>query len=244
MRFLFSLVALSLLSSWGLAQEKSTKGDPQAIALFEEARLARAHWVNFPGFKASIVVEVDNEVAQGKLNVDADYKLTFSGLDKKFEEAARKELTSVIGHRKDTSNVTTPQVVFDPTAGESPLGKAIRVVGDKNDSGYRVRDKQLTVTQRTMAKQRFVILALENIKNAEGKYLPASHVVQYFDNETGKLVKSDSNFHSYTRVGKFDLPVTAIKMTTLAEMPAKEIGPRTLRITLSNHQLAEAVSGK
>lgn len=220
------------------------KGDPEAMKLFEEARLARAHWKNFPGFSADVAVQVGGKSGTGKLTVGADYKLAFTGLEKDVEEAARKELTSVVGHRKDTSAEPTPAVVFDPAAGDSALGRAIRVVGDKNESGYRVRDKQLTVTQRTMPAQRFVILALENVKNADGKYLPASHVVQYFDNATGKLVRSDSNFHSWTRVGAFDLPATALKMTTPGEMPADKLGPQTLRVTLTNHKLAEKPAGR
>ena len=222
----------------------AAKGDPEAIKLFEEARMARAHWKNFPGFSADVAVSVGAKSGAGKLTVGADYTLTLTGLEKELEEAARKELTSVVGHRKDTSTEPTPAVVFDTAAGDSPLGRAIRVVGDKNQSGYRVRDKQLAVTQRTMPTQRFVILALENAKNAEGKYLPASHVVQYFDNATGKLVRSDSNFHSWTRVGAFDLPVTALKMSTPGEMPEKNLGPKTLRITLTNHKLAEKPAGR
>lgn len=215
----------------------AAKGDPEAMKMFEEARLARAHWKNFPGFTADVAVSVGGKSGAGTLTVSADYKLAFTGLEKDVEEAARKELTSVIGHRRDTSGEPTPAVVFDTVAGDSALGKAVRVVGDKNESGYRIRDKQLTVTQRTMPAQRFVILALENVKNADGKYLPGSHVVQYFDNATGKLVKCDSNFHSWVRVGAFDLPVTAVKMSTPGEMAADKLGPHALGITLSNHKL-------
>jgi uncharacterized GH25 family protein len=217
----------------------TVKGDPEAIKLFDAARKARAHWVNFPGFTADIAVSVGGKSGKGTLTVGADYKLTFAGLEKELEDAAKKELTSVVGHRKDTSGEATPAVVFDTAAGDSPLGTAIRVVGDKNNSGYRVRDNQLVVTQRTMPTQRFVILAQENVKNTDGKFLPASHVVQYFDNASGKLVRCDSNFHSWSRVGAFDLPVTAVKMTVPGEMPEKQLGPQTLRITLSNHKLAD-----
>jgi len=233
---LLSTLLLCLAPAFG-DEKPIGKGDPEAIKLLEEARLARAHWVNFPGFTADIAVEVAGKSGSGTLVVTADYQLNLAGLTKELEDAARKELSSVVGHRKDTSKEPTPAVVFDPAAGESPLGKAIRVVGDKYESGYRIRDKQLTVTQRTMPKQRFVILAIENIKNVEGKLLPASHVVQYFDNESGKLVKSDANFHTWNRVGMYDLPTSAIKMTTLTDAPAAALGPQTVRLTLSNHKL-------
>lgn len=220
----------------------SVKGDPDAIKLFEAARMAQAHWVNFPGFTADVEVQVDGKTASGKVVVGADYKLAFTGLPKELEDEARRELSSAVGHRKDTSKEPTPAVVFDDAAGASPLGRAIRVVGDKFDSGYRIRDNQLFIVQRTMPKQRFVIVLLENAKNAEGKFLPGSHTVQYFDNETGKLVKSDANFHSWTRQGAFDLPVIIIKQTTQLDSPAAQIGPRALRVTLSNHRLSEAAT--
>ena len=42
----------------------------------------------------------------------------------------------------------------------------------------------------------------------------------------------------------FDLPVTALKMSTPGEMPEKNLGPKTLRITLTNHKLAEKPAGR
>ena len=153
-------------------------------------------------------------------------------------------MASVVGHRKDTSGIPTPAVAFDEAAGASPLGRAIRVVGDENQSGYRIRDEQMIVTQRTMAKQRFVILALENVKNADGKFLPRAHVVQYFDNASGKLVRSDANFHSWVRVGAFDLPATAIKYSTPAENPAATLGSKALRLTLTKHELTATTAGR
>ena len=92
-----------------------------------------------------------------------------------------------------------------------------------------------------MAKQRFVIVLLKNAKNAEGKYLPETHVVQYFDNETGKQIKNDANFHSWVRVGAFDLPGTSLKLTTTVDSPAEHVGPRAIRLTMTNHRLADPV---
>ena len=102
---------------------KNAQGDPEAIKLFDAARAARAHWSNFPGFSADIDVQLDEKSASGKLIVDADYVVTISGLPKDLEEGARRELNSVVGHRKDTSKEPTPAVVFDDKAGVSPLGR-------------------------------------------------------------------------------------------------------------------------
>jgi hypothetical protein len=219
------------------------KADPEAVRLLEEARMARAHWRNFPGFAADLAVESDGRTATGKVIVGADYKLALDGFDKDTEAAVQRELGSTVGHRRDTSGEPTPPCVFDP-AGDNALGRSVRILGDKFESAYRIRDKELTVVQRTMPNQKFTILTLENVKNAEGKLLPSAHVVQYFDNKTGVLVKSDANFHTYKRVGEFDLPATALKMTTTPDAPVAQVGPKALRLTLTNHRLLERAAQK
>jgi hypothetical protein len=57
-----------------------------------------------------------------------------------------------------------------------------------------------------MSGQNMTITVLDNEKNAEGRFLPRGYTVQYWDDASGKLVRSESVSDRWTRVGPFDLP--------------------------------------
>ena len=204
------------------------KPDAEATKLLREAREARALWKKFPGFSADIEVNMDGKVHRGKVRVAASGKVTFEQLDQLAETWARPILTADVGHRLDEAAETT--CYFADTDTNHPLGRAIGLIGDGMGSVYRVLNKQVLVVNRKMGKSRFSITLLESRFNPEGKYLPGSYVVHFWDAEKGDLQKTDLYTNTWKRVGAFDLPVTTRVVSTSRGTSAKSS-------TLSNHTL-------
>jgi hypothetical protein len=241
-----AVLVLTLTTPLVDGDEKSAdpkpKPDPVATKLLADARAARALWKEFPGFRADIEVNLDGKVSKGKVVVDADGKAKYEGLSKDAETWAKPVFGSIIGHRLDGAPRDTPCAFAD---GETthPQGRLIRVLNDELHSGYRIRDEQILLVDRSVEGRKFTISVLENRKNEEGKYLPVSFVVNYWDPATGELVRSDASYQSWVRVGKFDLPVVARIVTAekVADEKQRAAGwkkaPATRGLTLSNHQL-------
>jgi hypothetical protein len=209
------------------------KANPAATRLLAEARAARASWVDFPGFTADLEVNLDGRVSRGHVEVKPDGKLSLDLEDKEVAVWARRELGSTVGHRLDNSAALQTPCAFADEDETNPLGRAIRVLNDEFHSSYRIRDRQITVVNRAMPMSgtRFTITVLANRRNEDGYFLPLSFVVNSWDVRSGALQSSEAHHQSWARVGKFDLPVTALVVT------AKEGGQEARSLTLSNHRL-------
>jgi hypothetical protein len=224
-------------------EEKSAKADPAASKLLADARAARAMWKDFPGFRADIEVNLDGKVSKGTVEVNPDGKAKYDGLSKDAEAWVKPVLGSIIGHRIDGPVHDTPCAFVDEDTAH-PQGRLIRVLNDEMHSGYRIRDDQILTVNRSVEGRPFTISVLENRKNAEGKYLSVSFVVDRWNPTTGELVRSEANLQGFTRVGRFDLPSTA-RVITAEKLDVKAGGvngkhvPSARSFTLSNHKLAE-----
>jgi hypothetical protein len=221
-----SLLLLTLPAALALAADDAPRREenPAASRLLAEARAARATWDDFPGFTAAVEVNLDGAVRRGRLHVDAKGAVRLDGLDKPHQAWARRQLASIISHRTDASAARQTPCAFADDDTSHPLGRAIVVLNDELHSSYRIRDRQITVVNRTTPDRRFTITVLENRPNPEGKFLPVSFVVNYWDLKSGALVRSDANHQTWQRVGKFDLPVTARVVTAAREGAAAEEG--------------------
>ncbi len=115
------------------------------------------------------------------------------------------------------------------------------MLNDELHSSYRILDRQIMVVNRTMGNSKFTITMQENRTNADGKYLPVSYVVNYWDGNTGALQKSEAHYQTWKRVGGFDLPVLIRVVTAVPEAgtstPAGKEGLDAKSLTLSNHKL-------
>lgn len=225
------------------------KADAEATKLLADARAARAVWKDFPGFRADIEVNFDGKLSKGQVTVDAKGKLTFTGVDKEHQAWAERNLGSLVGHRLDSGLPPreTPCAFADDVK-DHPLGREIRVLNDELHSGYRIKDNQIMVVMRQMKDRRFTITVQEQRKTPEGKYLSASFAVDYWNLETGELVRSEANVQTWTRVGAFDLPIVS-RVTKASKECVKGDKPTgdedddsytTKSLTLSNHKLLEA----
>jgi hypothetical protein len=211
------------------------KGDPEATRLLAEARMARANWVGFPGFAADLVVNLDGRtISRGRVDVKADGKVSLDLADKDAAAWARRELSSIVGHRLDNSADLHTPCAFADDDETYPLGRAVKVLNDEFHSSYRIRDRQIVVVNRAMPEQgvRFTITVLENRRNEEGNFLPVSFVVNTWDQKNNALQSSQAHHQTWVRAGKFDLP------QTLTVVTAKEDKQEARSLKLSNHQLA------
>jgi len=224
-----------------VAEKQAGKADPVATKLLADARAARAQWEKFPGFTADIEINFDGKISQGVAKVEATGKVScvlmvLSGraekLDAEAEAWAKQQLGPIVAHRIDDSASLNSPCAFADSEANHPLGRAITVLSDELHSSYRVRDRQIIVVNRQMKTSRFSITVLENRTNKEGKFLPASYVVHYWDTKTGNLEKTVSHLQTWTRVEGFDLPVTAQVVTA-----TKTLSTRSL--TLTNHKVGK-----
>jgi Protein of unknown function (DUF3386) len=98
-------------------------------------------------------------------------------------------------------------------------------------SSYRIKDQQITVVNRRMGKQNMTITVLDSDKNPEGRFLPHSYVVNYWDAASGKLNRVETFQERSQRVGSWDLPVKRLILT------ASESGLSVKIVELSKHAL-------
>ncbi len=206
--------------------------DPAATKLLADARAARANWDHFPGFTADVEVNVEGKRAAGKLEVSSKGTVTLQ-MKGDAREWARRMIASIVGHRLDDSSTLTTPCAFADDVTDHPMGRAIRVLNDEHHSSYRIRDRQVIEVNRNMGEARFTITVLENRKNAEKKYLPASYVVNTWATKSWALQSSVTHHNTWQRVGKYDLP----KGCTVVTATQGKLLNRTIRF--SNVKLAQ-----
>jgi hypothetical protein len=228
----------TLAFTWPLERKDP---DPAAVALFEEAIAARAAWQDFPGFTARLAGSIDGRRFAGKVSIDAAGTVSFTDDSvTKAEDAAkwvRDQLESIVLHRMaQPARPGRPKPVlwFGDTGDDNPLGRLLVFGGGKFASSYRVKDRQLTVVNRVLAKGNMTILTLENERNADDHFLPRSYVVQHWQSGTGRLLRLETVQDRWQRVGTWDLPASH------SVTSSSDSGLSVRTFTLSRHELLPA----
>lgn len=200
----------TLSFSWPLQRKDA---DAEAVTLFEEALAARSNWVKFPGFKARIAGNLDGRRFRGGVSIDADGTVLFTDDDTGREESVatfvQEQLGSIVLHRivrPTTKERPRPVLRFGEMRDDHPLGRLLIFDGGRFASTYRIKDKQITAVNRVLGKENLTILTLENDRNKEGRFLPRSYLVQYWEDGTGRLLRTETVRDSWQRVGDWDLP--------------------------------------
>jgi hypothetical protein len=207
----------TLALNWPL---QSGEADREAAALFTEAIAHRASWREFPGFSAAIKGHFDGRPFAGKLTVEADGSVLVKTDDAVAMPWLQSQFESMAMHRlpppADSSDLQGPRLRFADHRDEHPFGRLIAVEGGQMASSYRIKDRQIIVVNRRMGKQHMTITMLDNETNPEGRFLPHSYVVHYWDAATGKLKSIETFQQRWERVGKWDLP-TLHTVTTASD---------------------------
>ena len=212
-----------------------------AQQLLDRARDARALWDDFPGFTSEMTLWSGGKKADGKLTVTVDGEVKMRGFEGIERAGVEQLLESLVQHRMAGNGPRQP-VVYVEEADEHPLGRMIRFEGDTAmHSAYRVKDDVVSEVNRRLGDSKFTISVLEVARNPEGKYLPTTINVSYWDAKTGALKTSETHFSRWKRVGKFDLP------ERLAVVRATSGGGQAIEMEFKNQQLLgsqQAAAGK
>ena len=149
------------------------------------------------------------------------------------------QLDSLVMHRivqpsSESADVHQPRLRFADDNDDHPLGRLLAVDGDQMGSSYRIKDQQITVVNRRMGKQNMTITVLDNDKNSDGRFLPHSYVVNYWDAASEKLNRVETFQERSQRVGSWDLPVMRSIVT------ASDSGLAVKIVNLSKHALLDS----
>ena len=198
----------SLSFDWPL---EGRAADDAADALFADAVAHRATWQDFAGFSADVAGWFDGREFAGKVTVKADGEVQIQTESPAAKTWLQDQLDSLVMHRRPqtaaTSGEKTPRFRFVEDSEGHPFGRLIAVEGGQMASSYRIKDHQIMVVNRRMGKRNMTITVLENQTNADGRFLPHSYVVQYWDAASGKLLSTETIQERWQRVGSLDLPV-------------------------------------
>jgi Protein of unknown function (DUF3386) len=208
----------TLALSWPL---QNGEAEPEAAALFTDAIAHRAAWREFPGFSAEIKGQLDGRAFAGKLTVHADGSVDVKTDDPVALPWLTNQFESMAMHRlppppADSDDSQRPRFRFADSDNEHPFGRLVTVEGGQMASSYRIKDRQIMVVNRRMGKQHMTITILDNQTNPEGRFLPHSYVVQYWDAATGKLKSTETIQERWKRISSWDLP-TLHTVTTASD---------------------------
>jgi hypothetical protein len=222
----------TLALAWPLEHREA---DADADALFKEAIAYRAAWRDLPGFSAEMTGWLDGRPFGGTVTVKADGSVEIKTDDPAAKPWLQDQLDSMVMHRQappaTASGSTGPRFRLVEEPDEHPLGKLIAVEGGQMASSYRIKDRQIQVVNRRMGKRNMTITVLDNETNREGRFLPHSYVVQYWDAATGKLQSTETIQERWQRVGSWDLPVLHSVLT------ASDGGLSVRSVRFSQHKL-------
>lgn len=194
----------TLAFDWPLG---ATAPQPAAVAMFQQAIAARATWTDFAGFAAKLTGHVDGRPFSGTAAVDAQAEVKLELDDETVQTWVHDQLHSLVIHRQATSGIRAQPVLrFADDDTRHPLGRLLTFIGGRFASSYRVRGDEIVVVNRNIGPENMSITVLDNDRNAEGKYLPRSYAVQYWDAKSGDLKRTETFQNRWQRVGKLDLP--------------------------------------
>jgi Protein of unknown function (DUF3386) len=206
--------------------------DAEAVSTFEDAIAARAQWKDFPGFTAQVTGKVEDRSFKGSVTIDADGNVKTEIDDPSAKSWVEGQLASIAMHRIAQEPGDRPVLRFLDDDDSHPLGRLLAFEGGRFASSYRVKDRQITSVNRHMGRLNMTIITLDNEKTPDGHFLPLGYSVQYWDDQTGALRRTESIRDRWVRVGNFDLPASHMVTT------ASDGGQSTKGLTLSGHKLA------
>ena len=227
----------TLAFTWPLDRRDA---DAEAVATFEKALANRAPWNDFTGFSAEITGTLDGRAFAGKVSIASDGIVKAQVDDAAARPWIEDQLGSIAMHRISendrgpSADRSKPILRFADDDEDNPLGRLLTFHGGRFASSYRVKDDQINVVNRHIGKQTMTITVLDNTRNAEGKSLPHSYLVHYWDALSGDLQRVETIQERWKRVDKLDLP-TRHTVTT-----ASDTGLSVKSLELSNHILAPA----
>lgn len=202
-----------------------------ATELLTNARDSRAVWVDFPGMKANVTLEVDDKTATGTVTTDENGVSEMEGFGELATPFVQQQLDSLIMHRMEESTVVDKGADYEPETGTHVLGTKIRLAEEQMGSLYRIKDGVITEVNRNMGPLKFTISVLSVERNEEGNYMPSVFTVSFWNKKTGEVHSTHTYTHTWQRVGPYDLP------ETLTIVSAEKDTRRVVRMNFSDLEL-------
>jgi hypothetical protein len=215
----------------GDASKATTGARPTAAALLRSARESRAVWSDFPGFSADLAVRYNEETVKGKVTIASEGDVILKMPKFSGAEWLQTYLESVVQHRMP-GDPESENVRYVEEGAENALGRKIALGDGQQDSVYRLSDDVVREVNRRAGPGRFTISVLDVERNAEGKYLPLFYTMTFWNAE-GKVTSTSVTQDSWVRVGRFDLPLRTMQVTTADDRREVKL------LEFSNHALAD-----
>lgn len=221
----------TLTMELGAAAAGETAEKVSATDLLTNARDSRAVWNDFPGMKAKVTLEVDDQVATGTVTTDENGVSEMEGFGELATPFVQQQLDSLIMHRMEESTVVDKGADYEPETGTHVLGTKIRLAEEQMGSIYRIKDGVITEVNRNAGPLRFTISVLSVERNEKGLYMPSVFTVTFWNKKTGEVSSTHTYSHTWRRVGPYDLP------ETLTIVSAEKDTRRVVRMNFSDHEL-------
>jgi uncharacterized protein DUF3386 len=146
-----------------------------------------------------------------------------------------KELRSIVGHRQ-FNEYDAGDGRHDKSLGSAHVLGEVVELGDSMDSSYRVDSGEISTVTRTMGGRRFTIVIHDRRSFEDGRTLPTTFSVFYWDAETGALTATEAYRDEVAEVGGIQLP--ALRRVVRADAD----GLSVRELALSEHALLGAVA--
>jgi hypothetical protein len=208
------LLAFLLIDTQAQSEKPpSPKADPAAWNLLKAARETREVLPDTVKHVAAQLVFNDNgDIKTGTVSYDVQSRavIQMEGLSDEAKAWVEDQVNSVLAHRRNGD--------FNKADGRHPITFAANDKDDKSllgrrvelhdsmKSSYRIRNHQVVEVDRTMADDHFVITVLETTPTTNGKFLPRTFVVNYFDAKTGALKRNEAFTDEYQNIDGVWLP--------------------------------------
>jgi hypothetical protein len=212
--------ALLLVASIISAQAQNNSGlpekaDPEAWNLLKAARATREVLPdNVRHVTAQLIFNDNGETRTGTVDYDVQSRVVIKmdGLSDEARAWVNDQVNSLLAHRRNgdfSKSDGRHPITFAASdqQDKSPIGRRVEL-HDSLKSSYRIRNHQVVEVDRTMGEDHFVISVLETMPTADGKFLPRTFVVNYFDAKTGTLKRSESFTDEYQKVEGVWLPAS------------------------------------
>lgn len=200
-----------------LAQENGNnaipeKADPAAWNLLKSAHGRRESFpVNVTGANAELVFNDNGKILNGKLTytVEKGTEIVLDGIDEETREWITGHINNILAHRRGGEFIKGDgkNPITYAADDNSPIGRRIEL-NDRMKSSYRIHDNRVVEVDRTMGNDHFVVNVIDVNFTEGGKFLPKHYIVNYFDNKTGAMTKSDTYSDGYAKVKNIWFPVS------------------------------------
>ena len=161
----------------------------------------------FEGFRAELAWRTDDASETGAVLARTGPEVELQG--ESGEEAPDwvvKELRSIVGHRQFSEYETGDGAHEKRLAATGHVLGEIVELGDSLESSYRVAGDEISSVTRTMGGRRFTIVVHDRFVVPDGRAVPTSFSVFYWDAETGALTATEAYRDAVVDVGGIFLP--------------------------------------